>query len=386
MVPDACPDVQSFRALLRGGCEEPTERIMSQTDSYRVVSPGRVNLIGEHTDYTFGHVLPMATDLHTSLEATPAERVTVRSSAVDDERSFETDDREPEGTWIDYVKGCYAVLEEAGHEPGGFAGELGGTLPLGSGLSSSASLELAVMALLDDVYDLGLSRERMAELSQRVENDFVGVSCGIMDQFAIALGQDGHALHIDTETLEYDPVPFPEDIQVVVYHTGVERGLVDSEYNQRRETVESALEALGVDTSKAVREEHLAALPPLQRQRLGYVVRENRRVERATDALENGNIDLFGAILEAAHEDIAENYEASCEELDFFVETAIEQGAYGARLTGAGWGGAAIALVESAGAETFARGVHDAYCERFPDHEPHYHLITPSDGVTVERV
>ena len=359
---------------------------MSQNHSYRVVSPGRVNLIGEHTDYTLGHVLPMATDLHTSLEATPAEQVTVRSSAVGDRRTFETDDREREDAWIDYVKGCYAVLEDAGYDPGGFDGELGGTLPLGSGLSSSASLELAVMAFLDDAYDLGLSRERMAELSQRVENDFVGVSCGIMDQFAVALGRDGHALHIDTETLDYDPVPFPDDVQVVVYHTGVERGLIDSEYNQRRETVEAAMETLGVDTSKDVREDDLTDLPALQRQRLGYVVRENRRVERATDALEAGDIDLFGDILQAAHEDIAENYEASCEELDFFVDTAMEQGAYGARLTGAGWGGAAIALVEEAGAETFARSVHDTYRDRYPDHDSHYHLITPSDGVSVQRV
>lgn len=359
---------------------------MSQTHTYRVVSPGRVNLIGEHTDYTYGHVLPMATDLHTQFDASPADDVTVSSLTVDDRRTFSTDDLDREDSWIDYIKGCYAVLADEGYDPGGFEGELSGTLPLGSGLSSSASLELAVLAFLNEAYELGLSRERMAELGQRVENDFVGVSCGIMDQFAVALGRDGHALHLDTETLAYEPIPFPEGVQGVVYHTGVERELVDSEYNLRRETVEAAMDSLGVDSSKDIIEDNLDELPELQRQRLGYVVRENHRVQRATDALAAGNIELFGDILEAAHEDIADNYEASCEELDFFVETAIDLGAYGARLTGAGWGGAAIALVESGEAKAFAEGVHERYKDRYPEHDSHYHLVEPSKGVSVEKV
>lgn len=358
---------------------------MATDDTYTVRSPGRVNLIGEHTDYTFGDVLPMATDLHTRLEATPAENVTVRSTAFDDERTFAPREHERTGDWVDYVVGCYAVLEDEGYEPGGFNGELSGTLPLGSGLSSSASLELAVVAFLNDAYDLGLSRERMAKLSQRVENDFVGVSCGIMDQFAVALGQAGHALHVDTGTLEYEPVPFPDGAQVVVYHTGVERELVDSAYNQRRETVEEAMQTLGVDSSKAVDDSDLSELPPLQQQRLGYVCRENERVERATDALAAGDLDVFGGILLDAHRDIAENYEASCEQLDFVVETAAEKGAYGARLTGAGWGGAAIAVVDADDAEDVAESLHAAYRDRYPDLEPHFHLVEPSEGVSVER-
>ncbi|MEF8825059.1 MAG: galactokinase [Halapricum sp.] len=359
---------------------------MRTEHDYRVVSPGRVNLIGEHTDYTGGHVLPMATDLHTRLDATPAEDVTVRSAAFEEELSFSMSERKRNDDWTDYVKGCYAVLDEEGYRPGGFDGVLSGDLPLGSGLSSSASLELAIMAFLNDAYDLGLSRERMAELSQRVENDFVGVSCGIMDQFAVALGQDGHALRIDTGTLEYESVAFPEDVQVVVYHTGVERELVDSEYNQRRETVESALSTLEVGSSKEITEDDLAALPDLQRQRLGYVARENERVRRATAALEDGDIETFGELLHKAHRDIAENYEASCEELDFVVETAVEHGAYGARLTGAGWGGASIALVDAAEASSFARSLHKTYQDHFPEHDPHFHLITPSAGVNVSRI
>ena len=357
---------------------------MSEHHAYRVRSPGRVNLIGEHTDYTYGHVLPMATDLHTRLDATPAEDVTVTSETVDDRRSFATDDRQREESWIDYVKGCYAVLSEEGYEPGGFDGELSSTLPMGSGLSSSASLELAVLAFLNDAYDLGLARERMAELGQRVENEFVGVSCGIMDQFAVALGREGCALHIDTDTLAYDPIAFPDDVRVVVYHTGVERELVDSAYNQRRETVERALDALGADSSQAVEEADLDELPALQRRRLGYVVRENARVLRSKDALSTGDVETVGSVLETSHGDIAANYEASCEELDYFVEAAMAHGAYGARLTGAGWGGTAIALVDEGVANEFAQAVHDAYRERYPERDSHYHLVTPSAGVHVE--
>lgn len=241
------------------------------------------------------------------------------------------------------------------------------------------------MAFLNDAYNFGLTRERLAELGQRVENDFVGVSCGIMDQFAVALGQDGHALHIDTDTLAYDPVAFPDDVQVVVYHTGVARELVDSEYNQRRETVETALATLGADSSQEIDEADLDTLPDLQQQRLGYVVRENRRVLRAKSALSNGDIEAVGTVLETSHRDIAANYEASREELDYFVEAAMEHGAYGARLTGAGWGGTALALVAKRNADGFVHAVHDAYQETYPEHESQYYLTTPSTGVAVER-
>jgi len=352
---------------------------------HTVISPGRVNLIGGHTDYTLGYVMPLATDLHTRLEATPADDVHVTSAAVEPSYSFPTDDLEPTEDWVDYVKGCYAVLQEEGYDPGGFHGQFTATLPIGSGLSSSASLELAVVAFLNEAYDLGLSRERMARLSQRVENDYVGVSCGIMDQFAVALGQAGHALSIDTETLAFTPVPFPDDVAVVVFHTGVSRELVDSAYNQRRETVERALETLGVDSSKDVSAADLDGLPPLERERLGYVVRENARVEAAKAALEDGDVETFGEILVDAHRDIADHYEASCAELDFVVETAVDAGAYGARLTGAGWGGAAIAIVDSEAVDSVASSIEAAYRSRFPDREPHHYRVEASEGVRVTR-
>ncbi|WP_158853384.1 galactokinase [Halorhabdus sp. CUG00001] len=359
---------------------------MTSEPTYRVRSPGRVNLIGEHTDYTGGYVMPFATDLHTQLEATPSSAVEVASDAVETTYTFETDALELEDDWIDYVKGCYAILQAEGYEPGGFTGELSATLPLGSGLSSSASLELAVMGFLNEAYDLGLSRERMAVLSQRVENEHVGMSCGIMDQFAVALGQDDHALMIDTETLEYEPVPMPEGIRVVVFHTGVSRELVDSAYNQRRETVERALAKLGVESSKAVSEDDLDELSALERDRLGFVVRENNRVTQAKAALSDGDLEQFGELLVDAHRDIAEHYEASCAELDYVVEQALEEGAYGARLTGAGWGGAAIALVDDEQADAFADSLAAAYRDQFPDLDPATYPVTPSAGVQLEQV
>ncbi|MFB6201961.1 MAG: galactokinase [Halorhabdus sp.] len=361
---------------------------MTHDHTHRVVSPGRVNLIGEHTDYTGGYVMPFATDLHTALLATPTDdrAVEIHSRALEDTVTASIDDPEATGTWVDYVMGCYAVLQSEGYDPGGFKGELEGTLPLGAGLSSSASLELAMLAFLEDAYELGIDRERLALLGQRVENEFVGMSCGIMDQFAVALGKSDHALRLDTETLEYRPIPLPEDVQIVVFHTGVEHELVDSAYNQRRDTVETALQTLGLDSAKAVPDEQRQTLPARQAERLGYVTRENDRVVEACNALEAGDIDRFGDILVAAHRDIAEHYEASCDELDFFVETAIEEGAYGARLTGAGWGGSAIAVVDEERASSFAESVFERYTEQFPDRNPSYHLVTAADGVRVENV
>jgi galactokinase len=352
---------------------------------YEVRAPGRVNLIGEHTDYTGGDAMPIATDLHTTLTAEPADYVEVRSTTLDTGGRFDPTDFEPDDTWLDYVRGVYHVLQADGYDPGGFRGELGGDLPLGSGLSSSASLELAVLAFLEDAYDLGIDRTELALLGQRVENEYVGVACGIMDQFAVALCRAGSALHIDTGTLGFDPVPIPTDARVLVFHTGVERELVDSAYNERRSTVEAALDRLGRNSSKAVTEADLAELPALERQRLGYIRRENRRVVEAKDALTVDDLDRFGGLLTAAHRDIADNYEASCPELDFVVRAAVDAGAYGARLTGAGWGGAAVAVVDVESADAVARTVESRYAEQFPDHDAASYIVEPSAGVTVER-
>jgi galactokinase len=352
-----------------------------------VVAPGRVNLVGGHTDYSGGSVLPVATNLHTRIDAvSQPERVTVRSLAMDETRTFAAGDHEPTNDWLDYVKGCYAVLGVAGYDPAGFEGVIRGDLPLGAGLSSSASLEVAVLALLDDVNDLGLTRTELARLGQRVENEFVGVPCGVLDQSAVALTREGHALRLDTATLKHEHVPLPAGLRLLVFHTGVERTLSETPYSERRETVTAALDRLGVEASTAVEEGDLDDLPEKERCRLGYVVRENERVLRASDALATGDAETVGDLLLTAHQDLAANFAASCAELDAAVEAAVEAGAYGARVTGAGWGGAIVALVDASEAVDVENELHETYCLQFPDREPRSHLIVPAGRVRVERL
>lgn len=351
-------------------------------DSYRVRSPGRVNLIGGHTDYSGGYAMPMATDRQTELTATPATDVTVSSAAMDETCTFDVDDRTSAGDWTDYVRGCYAVLDDAGYDPGGFEGTVEGDLPLGSGLSSSASLELAVLTFLAAAYDLDVSRAELARLGQRVETEFVGVDCGIMDQYAVALSRADHALFLDAETGAYDRVRLPEDLQVLLFHTGTDRELADSAYNERRETVERALAELDADTSKAVDLTDLQQLSDDLARPLGYVVRENTRVRQALGALDEGDPGRLGDVLVESHQDIAANFEASTPELDWVVETAVESGAYGARLTGAGWGGAAVVLAQSRRAASLADELETAYQTEF-DVDGTALFVEPSDGVTV---
>ncbi|MFW5898668.1 MAG: galactokinase [Candidatus Saliniplasma sp.] len=349
----------------------------------KILSPGRVNLIGEHTDYTGGYVMPMAIDFYTVVEGWKNDSVDLFSYAYSERKQFEVDELVKEDDWVDHVKGVYSVLQEEGYSPGGMKTSFDGDLPIGSGLSASASFELGVMTLLDELYDLGLSGEEMALLCQRVENDYVGVSCGIMDQFVISMGEEGKVMMLDTDTLEFEFVDFPEELKVVVFHTGVERELRSSEYNERRSTVEDALDKLGVDNSKELTEGDLEGLSELERKRLGYIIRENERVIDTKEALEKGDLEEVGKILIEAHEDIAENYEASCEELDYLVERSVEKGALGARLTGAGWGGAAIALWKGEGAERFAEEVFDDYKHEYDHDNSDYFVVEPSDGVQV---
>ncbi|MFO7791579.1 MAG: galactokinase [Candidatus Saliniplasma sp.] len=347
----------------------------------KIRSPGRVNLIGEHTDYTGGYVMPMAVDLYTVVEGKKNDIVDVYSSAFDERKRFKPDDLTKCGGWLDHVKGVYSVLRKEGYEVGGIKAKIRGDLPIGSGLSASASFELGVMFLLDDLYNLELSREEMALLCQGVENDYVGVSCGIMDQFAISLSKKDHVLHLDTGSLEYEYVKFPENLIAVVFHTGVERELKSSEYNQRRSKVEEALDSLGEEDSKNIDPSSLKCLPRIQRKRLGYIMRENDRVVKTKEALRSGDLEKVGEILTKAHRDISKNYEASCEELDFIVEKAVEHGALGARLTGAGWGGSVIALLRDKDVELFAEDVFQDYKEKFSYPGADYFLVEPTDGV-----
>jgi galactokinase len=351
-----------------------------------VRSPGRVNVIGEHTDYALGYVMPIAIQLGTTFTAEPSldGKTCIFSEVMNEELCF-GDELVKEGKWIDYVKGVYRAIRLRGLRYIHLTGRLSGDLPINSGLSSSASLEMAIAVAQNEVARLGLDRLGMAKLGMDAENNFLGIPSGILDQFAIVMGREGKAVFTDTETLSYEYVPVPGDVEFLVFHTGIRRAVAGTEYSERVSVVRSALKALGISSSKYAREDQLSKLTELQRKRLGYVIRENSRVVAVRDALKAGEVSAAGRLLTEAHWDLAKNYEVSVPELDFFVEFAVSHGAYGARLTGAGFGGAAIALVDKGKGEQLGRAAEQEYVKRFP-HRPQHWVVVPSEGARVVSV
>ncbi len=344
----------------------------------KIASPGRVNLIGEHTDYSLGYVMPMAINLYTYLEGEKSEDVVLYSQALQSSARFSPKNFERSGGWEDYVKGIYFSLQKRGYDVGGLRGKIYGNLPIGSGLSSSASLELAVLDFLKEVYNLDLTRRDLALIAKEAENEFVGVPCGVMDQMAIALGKRGHVIFIDTESLKYEYLPFPKDLQVLIFDTGVRRELASSKYKEIKDIVTSALKKIGKRASKEITPSDLEKLNGEEKIRLEYILRENQRVLDARDALKNRDIETLGILLLEAQWDLAKNYGVSSPELDYFVKLAVKNGALGARLTGAGFGGSAIALF----VELDNRGefILKEYKKRFM-HNAKYYIVEPSDGV-----
>ena len=344
----------------------------------KINSPGRVNLIGEHTDYSLGYVMPMAINLYTYLEGEKSKNVILYSRTLQSRAQFSPQDLERENDWADYVKGIYFALQKRGYGPGGIRGEIYGTLPIGAGLSSSASLELAILYFLNESYNLNLTRKDMALIAKEAENEFVKVPCGVMDQMAIALGKRGYAIFIDTESLEYEHIPFPKDLKIMIFDTGVRRELASSKYKEIKETVASALQKIGKRSSKEINLKDLESLESEERRRLEYILRENQRVLDAKDALKENNLVTLGNILLEAHWDLAKNYGVSSPELDYFVNLAMRYGALGARLTGAGFGGSAIALFMDL--DDRGEWILKEYKKRFM-HDARYYIVEPSDGV-----
>ena len=322
-------------------------------------APGRVNLIGEHTDYNDGLVLPFAIGARTSVAATrrPDDLLRMRSAqqpagdvAV---RLSEVTPGEPAG-WGSYVAGILWAARRSGHDVGGMDLVVDGRVPLGSGLSSSHALECAVAMSVNDLFDLGLGTRELALLTQLAENEFVGAPTGIMDQLVSLAGIEGHALYLDTRTLESRQVPFdPEaaDLALVVIDTRVHHSVGDGSYANRRAACERAAKELGVASLRDVPpedlDEQLAGLPPELLRRARHVVTEIDRVTHAVRALEAGDWAGLGRLMTASHESLRDDYEVSCPELDAAVASALASGALGARMTGAGFGGSAIALVPS---------------------------------------
>jgi galactokinase len=348
-------------------------------------APGRINLIGEHTDYNGGFVLPCAID----------RRIAV-ATGTDGEGGFQTrpyglysadfDEMRQAGdrddSWADYPRGVAWAMGEAGYEIGSFGAAFAGDVPLGSGLSSSAAIEAATALAIDSLFRFGIERTDLALLCQRVENDYLGVGTGIMDQYASLLCKAGAALLIDCRSLEAKSVPLDltqAGLTLVVCDTRVERGLADTGYNDRRATCERAASTLGLDELRDATEGDLDLLSGAELKRARHIVTENVRVLEAVEALENTDFDAFGRLMYASHASLRDDFEVSTPELDAFVETAEGHGAIGARLTGAGFGGCAIALVPENETATVTNAARQTFEEReFED--PAFYEFLPAAG------
>ena len=363
-------------------------------------SPGRINLIGEHTDYNGGHVFPAAISLGTYGAARKRDDQILRffSGNFEEkgiiEMSLENLHFEPEHNWTNYPKGVLHFVQEAGHTiDRGMDVYVYGNIPNGSGLSSSASLELLTGVIAEKLFDLQLERLDLVKIGKLTENEFIGVNSGIMDQFAIGMGADQRAIYLDTNTLEYDLVPLDlKDNVVVIMNTNKRRELADSKYNERRAECEKAVEELNRKLSITTLgeldewsfDEYSYLIEDENRlKRARHAVLENQRTLQARAALQAGNLDKFGRLMNASHVSLEHDYEVTGLELDTLVHTAWEQeGVLGARMTGAGFGGCAIALVGKDAVESFKENVGRKYQE-VVGYAPSFYIAEVAGGSRV---
>jgi galactokinase len=357
-----------------------------------VHAPGRVNLLGEHTDYNEGFVLPMALHLGAWIALRPRadERVVLRSLDFGEEQEFDLGAIQKGRGWIEYVKGTAWAFQEAGSRLRGWEGVLTGEIPIGAGLSSSAALEVASARAFVAAADLPWQPVIAARLAQRAENGWVGMQCGIMDQLVIACGRAGHALLIDCRDLSTRPIPLPRGTVVAVLDTSTRRALVDSTYNQRRARCEEATRRLHVRALRDVTLEDLeqkadvltAELRPLAR----HVVTENARTLAAAEAMTKGDVRTVGVLMGESHRSLRDDFEVSSPALDAIVAAAQEApGCHGARMTGAGLAGCAVALVEEGASSAFVAETERAYRSRVGLQASVY-LSSPSGGADVKVV
>ena len=347
-------------------------------------APGRVNLIGEYTDFNGGFVLPCAIDrrIAAAVGLAPDGEGVLFSTDFDETRPFAAD---PDGTWADYPRGVVWAMSRKGTESPALRAAFAGDVPLGSGLSSSAAIEAATALALDAILSLGTSRKDLALLCQKAENEFVGVPSGIMDQYASLLCDAGSALLIDCRSLDNEPVPLDlegQNLVLLVCDTRVERGLAETGYRERRETCENAASILGVRKLRDAREEDLERLSGDELRRARHVVWENARVLEAVRALREGDFAAFGRLMYDSHLSLSDDFEVSTPELDAFVGIAREAGALGARLTGAGFGGCAVGLVTKAEADALV----DSARRRFRKEgfkEPAFYEFRPAAGAEI---
>jgi galactokinase len=360
-------------------------------------APGRVNLLGEHTDYNDGYVLPCAVGFNTRVAiACRSDQKLVMVSEDFPER-FEFDlEQLPSsrlGAWCDYVLGVAVVLRSLGSLSGGANVLIRGEVPIGAGLSSSAAIEVASALAFLSLNGATLPMPEVAKLCQRAENTFVGAKVGIMDQFVSCLGKSGHALRLDCRSLAYELVPIPSGVRLVICNTMVKHQLAHGEYNRRREECDTGVRILSRwypqiralrDVTTEELEAHSADLPPKIYKRCRHVVDENRRVLDGSRALAAGDLRQFGELMRASHRSLRDLYEVSCAELDLMVELAQGlAGQFGGRMTGGGFGGCTVNLVANSEAEAFAEEVRGRYLER-TGIRPDIYLCSAADGARAQ--
>ncbi len=358
-------------------------------------APGRVNLIGEHTDYNEGFVLPMAIDYYVrvALSRRKDQHLRFFSSDLQDRKRtslsnlrFKKEDR-----WANYPKGIISVLLNRGYDIGGLSFTVMGNVPIGVGLSSSAALEVATAYAVQKLLGIEISGPELARLAQEAENSFVGVQCGIMDQFVSRMAQAGSAMFIDTRNMEYRHIPINLlTVKILITNSSVPRSLVDSEYNQRRAECEKCVSLLSArksgrslrDYSAADLRDSMGLIPETTRKRCLHVVEENERVREAEGALKKNDIISFGKLMNRSHESLRDQYEVSCPELDWLVKRAWEtEGVYGSRMTGAGFGGCTVTLIEEEAIPKYEARL-EAY-EKIFSFKPETFLCHPADGARI---
>ena len=380
--------------------EKFQELFGAEGDIRTYFAPGRVNLIGEHTDYNGGHVFPCALTLGTYGIARKREDNKLRFYSVNFERlgviESSLEDLKPykAAEWTNYPKGVMWAFEERGYKlPNGLDILLYGNIPNGSGLSSSASLEVLTGVILKDMFGFDVSMTDIALIGQFSENNFNGCNCGIMDQFASAMGKKDNAIFLDTNTLQYEYAPVVlEDAKIVIINSKVKHSLVDSAYNDRRNECETALkelqevvavQTLGDLTEEAFEKHKDAIKSEIRQKRARHAVYENQRTIRAVEALKENRIEEFGKLMNESHRSLRDDYEVSCKEIDILVDLAWEtEGVIGSRITGGGFGGCTVSIVKNDAVDGFIKNIGEQYLAKV-GHEAEFYLVDIGDGASV---
>lgn len=361
-------------------------------------APGRVNLIGEHTDYNDGFVFPMALDFQVVVAARKSDTHLVRIYSADFDETVEFSIDQPivydkEKRWSNYLRGVLVMLQEAGVKLCGMDIAFQGNVPQGSGLSSSAALEVATSIMAQKILGFNIAKPNLAKLCQRAENKFVGMNCGIMDQFISMMGQQGHALFLDCRSLDYQLVPLElGDCRIIICQSGVKHTLVDSEYNKRRQECEQGVAILTkhFPSVKALRDATMdqleavkAELDPIVYSRCKHVITEDERVLSSIKALNRDDLKTFGQYMNASHDSLRDDYQVSCPEIDLLVDLAREvNGVLGTRITGGGFGGCTVTLIQSTAENQFKEHITKNYQAK-TGIVPQIYISTAANGAEI---